>query len=131
MIVSLHVATGAAGGALTRSRPAAIALGLVMHALGDHMPHQDIGSRRFEVRSGAVCVLALIARHGPSSPVVLGALASSLPDVEHVLPLPRPGGRKLFPSHRIPGWHRAGGVPAWAQLLAAGAILGTVLVSRR
>ena len=131
MIVSLHVATGAAGGALTRSRPAAIALGLVMHALGDYMRHQDIGSRRFEVRSGVVCMLALIARHGPLSPVTLGALASSVPDVEHVFRLPRPGGRKLFPSHRIPGWHRAGGVPAWAQLLAAGVILGVVLGSRR
>jgi hypothetical protein len=131
MIVSLHVATGAAGGALTRSRPAAIALGLVLHALGDRMPHQDIGSTRFEVRSGVVCVLALIARHGPLSPVTLGALASSAPDVEHIFPLPRPGGRKLFPSHRIPGWHRPGGVPAWAQLLAAGAILGVVLASRR
>jgi len=131
VIVSLHVATGAAGGALTRSRPAAITLGLVMHALGDHMPHQDIDSRRFEVRSGVVCVLALSARHGPLSPVTLGALASSVPDVEHVFRLPRPGGRKLFPSHRIPGWHRAGGVPAWAQLLAAGVILGVVLGSRR
>ena len=131
MIVSLHVATGAAGGALTRSRPAAIALGLVLHALGDHMPHQDIDSRRFEVRSGVACVLALSARHGPLSPVTLGALASSVPDVEHVFRLPRPGGRKLFPSHRIPGWHRAGGVPAWAQLLAAGVILGVVLGSRR
>jgi hypothetical protein len=131
VIVSLHVATGAAGGALTRSRPAAIALGLVLHALGDRMPHQDIGSTRFEVRSGVVCVLALIARHGPLSPVTLGALASSAPDVEHIFPLPRPGGRKLFPSHRIPGWHRPGGVPAWAQLLAAGAILGVVLASRR
>ena len=131
MIVSLHVATGAAGGAVTRSRPAAVALGLVLHALGDHMPHQDIGSRRFEVRSGAVCVLALIARHGPLSPVTLGALASSVPDVEHVFRLPRPGGRKLFPSHRVAGWHRAGGVPAWAQLLAAGAILGVVLAWRR
>ncbi len=131
MIVSLHVATGAAGGALTRSRPAAIALGLVMHALGDRMPHQDIDSRRFEVRSGVLCVLALSARHGPLSPVTLGALASSAPDVEHVVHLPRPGGRKLFPSHRIPDWHREGGVPAWAQLLAAGVILGIVLGSRR
>jgi len=131
VIVSLHVATGAAGGALTRSRPAAIALGLVLHALGDYMPHQDIASRRFEVRSGVVCMLALIARHGLLSPVTLGALASSVPDVEHVFHLPRPGGRKLFPSHRIPGWHREGGVPAWAQLLAAGVILGVVLGSRR
>lgn len=131
MIVSLHVATGAAGGAVTRSRVGAVALGLVLHALGDRIPHQDIRSRRFEIRSGVVCALALAARYGPLSPVTIGALAASAPDIEHVLPLPRPGGRKLFPSHRIPGWHQAGGIPAWAQLLAAGAIVGYLLGARR
>jgi len=131
VIVSLHVATGAAGGALTRSRRVAIPLGLVLHALGDRMPHTDISSRRFEIRSGVVCALALAARHGLFSPVTLGALAASVPDLEHVLPLPRPGGRKLFPSHRFHGWHRPGGVPAWAQLVAAGAILGVLLASPR
>ena len=131
MIASLHVATGAAGGAIARSRPGAVALGLVLHALGDRMPHQDIGSQRFEVQSSVACALALAARYGPLSPVTFGALAASAPDIEHVFPLPRPGGRKLFPSHRIHGWHRAGGVPAWAQLLAAGAIVGYLLGSRR
>lgn len=127
MIVTLHVATGGAGGALTRSRLTAIAFGLVLHALGDRMPHEDIDSRRFEIRSGVVCALALAARHGLFSPVTLGALAASAPDIEHVVRLPQPGGRKLFPSHRIHDWHRSGGVPAWAQLLAAGAILGVLL----
>jgi hypothetical protein len=131
VIVSLHVATGAAGGAITRSRPGAVALGLVLHALGDRMPHQDIASTRFEIQSGVACALALAARYGPLSPVTFGALAASAPDIEHVLRLPRPGGRKLFPSHRIHGWHRAGGVPAWAQLLAAGMIVGYLLGSRR
>jgi hypothetical protein len=106
-------------------------LGLVLHALGDRMPHQDIASRRFEIRSGVACALALGARYGPLSPVTFGALAASAPDIEHVLRLPRPGGRMLFPSHRIHGWHRAGGVPAWAQLLAAGTIVGYLLGSRR
>ena len=127
MIVSLHVASGAAGGALTRSRPVAIALGLVLHVLGDTIPHHDIESRRFEIWSGVVCALALAMRYGPLSPVTIGALASSAPDIEHVLPLPRPGGRSLFPSHRFAGWHREGGVPAWAQLFAAGAIVGYLL----
>jgi hypothetical protein len=131
VIVSLHVATGAAGGALVRSRPRALALGLVLHALGDRMPHQDIASRRFEIRSGVASVIALAMRHGPLSPVVVGALAASMPDVEHVLRLPRPGGRKLFPSHRLRGWHRSGGAPAWMQLLAAGVILGTLLAQTR
>jgi hypothetical protein len=127
VIVSLHVATGAAGGALTRSRPAAVALGVAMHALGDRVPHQDIPSYHFEVRSGFACLLAIAARYGPLSPVTLGAVASSAPDIEHAIRLPRPGGRKLFPSHRIPGWHHEGGIPAWAQLLAAGALVGYLL----
>jgi hypothetical protein len=127
VIVTLHVATGGAGGAFARSRTGAIGLGLVLHVLGDRMPHQDIRSQRFEIRSGVACALALAARYGLFSPVTLGALAASAPDIEHVVRLPRPGGRKLFPSHRVHGWHRSGGVPAWAQLLAAGAILGVLL----
>lgn len=131
MITSLHVATGAAAGALLGTRTRAMLAGVVLHALGDRVPHGDINSKRFEVGSGLAAVAALAARHGPLSPVVFGALASSAPDVEHIVRLPRPGGEKLFPSHRIHGWHRPGGVPAWAQLLAAGVILGAVLTLRR
>ena len=130
MIVSLHVATGAAGGALTRSRPAAVVLGLAMHALGDRIPHHDIRSYDFEVRSGFACLFAIAARYGRLSPVTLGALASSAPDIEHAIRLPQPGGRKLFPSHRIPGFHRPGGISASAQLVLAGVLIGTVLASR-
>jgi hypothetical protein len=125
VIVSLHVATGGAVGALTRSRAAAFALGPVLHALGDAIPHRDIPSQAFETASGLACGLALIARHGPLSPVTIGAFAASAPDLEHVLP--RRGERGLFPSHRFRGWHREGGIPAWAQLLAAGAILAVLL----
>jgi hypothetical protein len=125
VIVSLHVATGAAAGALTRSRVAALVLGPVLHTLGDAIPHRDIPSRRFEVASGVACALAVAVRHGPTSPEAIGALAASAPDLEHVLP--RISERELFPSHRIPGWHREGGIPAWAQLVAAGAILALVL----
>jgi hypothetical protein len=131
VIVSLHVATGAAAGALAGTRGRAALAGVVLHALGDRMPHWDIDDRRFEVRSGLALVAALALRHGATSPVVVGALAASAPDIEHIVRLPRPGGRKLFPSHRLPGWHRAGGVPAWAQLLAAGVLVGAVLAARR
>jgi hypothetical protein len=127
MIVSLHVATGALGGALVRSKVAAVPLGLILHGLGDRMPHQDIASRRFEKASGIAGLILLAATRGPGDAAIVGALASSAPDVEHVVRLPRPGGRKLFPTHRYPGWHRAGGAPAWAQLLAAGLILGALL----
>jgi hypothetical protein len=130
VIVALHVATGAAGGAIAGSRGRAFLLGPLLHLAGDRMPHQDIASRRFEIVSGVAAVATLAVRRGPLDPTVIGALAASLPDVEHVLPLPRPGGRKLFPTHRIRGWHRAGGVPAGAQLLAAGILLGVLIAPR-
>jgi hypothetical protein len=130
LIVSMHVATGAAGGLLTGSRAAAAIVGPVLHFLGDRIPHEDIASRRFEIATGVAGVLALALARGPLDPATVGAVASAAPDLEHVLPLPRPGGRKLFPSHRRAGWHRAGGLSTEAQLLVAGALLGTVLALR-
>ena len=130
MIVAWHVASGAAAGALAGSRGRAIASGALLHVLSDAVPHWDIASRRFEFRSGVLMLATLAVLRGPFDPAVVGAAASSVPDVEHVLRLPRPGGRKLFPSHRWHGWHRPGGVPASAQLLAAGFLFGA-LVARR
>ena len=130
MIVSLHVATGGLVGALAGSRGRALALGLAAHAVGDAVPHQDVASRRFETLSGLAGLGLLAAARGPLDPAVFGAVGASVPDVEHVLPLPRPGGRKLFPSHRVRGWHKSGGLPASAQLLAAGALLGALAAPR-
>jgi hypothetical protein len=127
VIVSLHVASGAAIGAVARSRRAAVGLGLLAHAAGDRIPHRDIASRQFELRSGAALLVLVALRRGLLDPATLGAAAAAAPDVEHVLRLPRPGGRKLFPSHRFHGWHRAGGLPAWLQLLAAGVLAGLAL----
>ena len=126
MIVSLHVATGGAVGAASRSRLAALVLGPLAHALGDRMRHHDIGSRRFELVSGLAGITLLAAARGPLDPATLGAVAAAFPDVEHAVRLPQPGGRKLFPSHRFHRWHRSGGVPAVAQLFAAGLILGAL-----
>src|SRR5919204_750107 len=128
MIVSMHVATGAAGGALAGTRLRATLLGLVLHGLCDRVPHQDIHSHRFELRSGLGLLGLLAAARGPLDPVVVGAAASSAPDLEHILSLPRPGGRKLFPSHRVRGWHRTGGgLSSRTQLLAAGVIVGLLI----
>jgi hypothetical protein len=71
------------------------------------------------------------AARGPLDPAVVGAVASSAPDLEHVLRPRRVGGRKLFPTHRFAGLHRRGGVRAWVQLLVAGAIVGATIGQRR
>ena len=129
MIVSLHVATGAAVGSLAGSRMRALLLGHPTHLLGDRIPHQDIASRRFEIASGVVCLGLLAVRRGPFDPATLGGLAASAPDLEHVFPSLRPAGRKLFHGGR--GWHRAGRFPANVQLLLAGGIVGALIAQRR
>ena len=126
MIVSLHVATGGLGGAVLGSRLGALALGPILHLLGDLMPHEDIDSRGFEALTGSALLGALALRHGPTSPLTIGAAAASAPDVEHVFR----SGRELFPSHAVDGWHRSGDVPAWTQLVAA-ATIGIALLRLR
>jgi hypothetical protein len=127
MIVSLHVATGAAAGALTRSRPIALLLGPLVHLAGDRVPHDDIHDLGFEVGSGLAALALLAVRRGPLDPAVLCGATAAAPDLEHVLPWLRPGGRKLF--------HREGnvdsGISTGVQLLLAGAIVGLLLGRRR
>jgi hypothetical protein len=127
----MHVASGAAAGALLGTRGRALLAGPLLHLVGDLIPHQDISSRRFEIRSGLALVALVAARYGPTHPAVVGALAASAPDIEHVWPLPRPGGRKLFPTHRWTHLHRSGGVSASGQLLAAGVIAGLVVSAHK
>jgi hypothetical protein len=130
VIVAVHVASGALAGALLGSRRAAVPVGLALHVAGDLVPHRDFGSRPFELGSGVVGVLALAVTRGFGDPATLGAIASSAPDLEHVLPLPRPRGRKLFPSHRWESLHRRGGVSPGAQLaVSVGAL--AALIARR
>ena len=127
VIVSLHVATGAAAGVLVRSRPLALLLGPVVHVAGDRVPHDDIHDLGFEVGSGLVALALLAARRGLLDPAVLGGATAAAPDLEHVVPWLRPRGRKLF--------HREGnvdsGISTGIQLLAAGAILGFLVGRRR
>ena len=129
MIVSLHVATGAALGALTRSRLAALALGPPLHLASDRVPHQDIASRPFEIGSGAFGLALVALRRGPLDPATLGAFAACAPDLEHIVPRLRPRGRKLFHGGR--GWHRAGGFRTDVQLVVAGVLIGLLLTPSR
>ena len=129
MIVALHVATGAALGAAARSRLAALLLGPALHLAGDRVPHRDFHSARFEIGTGVAGIALLAVRRGPLDPVTVGAVASSAPDLEHVLPFLRPGGRKIF--HDRLGWHRDGPFPASVQFLLASAILAALVVPGR
>jgi hypothetical protein len=126
MIVALHVATGGAAGLLAGSRAGALLLGPPLHVAADCVPHQDIPDRRFEIVSGLACLGLLAVRRGPFDPVTLGAASSSAPDLEHVVPLLRPGGKKLF-HRRLSGSRHGRGLPTAVQLVLAGAILGWLL----
>lgn len=128
VIVSLHVATGAAMGAVVRSRALALLLGPPLHVAGDRVPHEDIPDRRFEICSGLVALGLLAARRGPLDPAVLGGAAASMPDLEHLVPWLRVHGEKIF--HRGGGRHGVG-VTAEMQLLLAGALVGLLLARRR
>jgi hypothetical protein len=129
MIVSLHVASGAAAGALARSRSSMLLLGPVLHLAGDRLPHQSIPNRRFEIASGLASVALLALRRGPFDPATVGALAASAPDLEHLFPWLRPGGKELFHGNRdgLP----SSGFPAHLQLVLAAAVLAALVVSRR
>jgi hypothetical protein len=128
MIVSLHVATGAALGAAVRSRPLALLLGPPLHLAGDRVPHEDIPDRGFEIGSGLVALGLLAARRGPFDAAVLGGAAASMPDLEHVVPGLRIRGQKVF--HRGGGRHGFG-ISAQTQLLLAGTLVGLLLGRRR
>jgi hypothetical protein len=128
MIVSLHVATGAAMGSVVRSGPLALLLGPPLHMAGDRVPHEDIPDRTFEAASGLVALGLLAARRGPFDPVVLGGAATAMPDLEHIAPWLRVGGKTLF--HRGRGRHGVG-IPVETQLLLAGGLVGLLLTRRR
>lgn len=118
MIVLMHVATGGLAGAAAGSRRRAAVLGPLLHFACDVVPHEDIPSRPFEIASGVAAILLLFRRRGLDAATV-GAVTSAAPDLEHILPLPRPRGRQLFPSHRWPGPVAERSLPAWLQLAAA------------
>jgi hypothetical protein len=128
VIVSLHVATGAAMGAAVRSRALALLLGPPLHVACDRVPHEDIPDRSFEIGSGLFALALLAARRGLLDPAVFGAAAASMPDLEHIVPWLRVGGEKIF--HRGGGRHGVG-ISVEAQLLLAGAVAGFLLTRRR
>jgi hypothetical protein len=115
-------------GAVARSRSLALLLGPPLHVAVDRVPHEAIPDRNFEIGSGLVVLGLLAARRGPLDPAVLGGVAASVPDLEHLVPWLRVNGRKVF--HRGRGRHRAR-MSVESQLLLAGAFVGFLLARRR
>src|SRR6185295_15109743 len=76
-IVALHVARGAAAGAASGSRVAALLLGPVLHRAGDRLPHEDLRSRQFEIGSGVAVLLLAVSRHTCNSYWPSGSSARS------------------------------------------------------
>ena len=131
MIVALHVATGAAMGVLLGSNDRAAVAGLALHAAGDAVPHEDFDSLQFETATGLGLLALLALRRGFFDPAVVGGAFAAAPDLEHVIPSPGDEGPKLFPSHRLDGWHREGGISAPLQLLLALVIVGALVLRRK
>jgi hypothetical protein len=127
MIASLHVASGAAAGALASSRGQAAVAAPLLHLVLDLVPHDDIPSHRFELLTAGGALAALALAYGPLDRVTIGAALSAAPDLEHLRRFPRPRGRKLFPSHWVAARHQGPRVPVWFQLAAAAGLLRLVL----
>jgi len=127
----MHVATGALAGAVTGDRAAAAAAGLALHAAGDAVPHEDFDSLKLETTLGLGLLAVLALRRGFTDPAVVGAAFSAAPDLEHVIPYPGHDLPKLFPSHRLDGWHRSGGISAPLQLVASLVIVAALCLGRK
>jgi hypothetical protein len=128
VIASLHAASGATVGAATGSRVAAALLGPILHVAGDAVPHRDIADQRLDAAGGLLALSIVCVRRGLFDAATIGAAASILPDAEHVVRLPRPGGLKLFHDGR--GWHREGAFSTAAQLGFAALLLARLLRPR-
>lgn len=125
MIVAVHAATGAVAGTLVRSRLVAALVGVPLHLALDAIPHRDIESKTFEVGSGVALLAVLAATKRIDSPVTVGAAAACAADVEHLIRLPRPGGRKIF--HRSVAATTMPRASVRMQLAAAAILLAAVL----
>ena len=134
MIQLAHVATGALVGRHARGSLDALLAGMAMHAAIDVIPHGEVHDEQLEVVTGAAGVLALAMRYGWTSPITIGAIGGVIPDLEH---LPQHFGLhlSLFPTHRftwLHGWEwKPLALPAWAQAVIGGAVIGALVAHLR
>ena len=114
VILAVHVPAGALAGRWAGSGPAAFGWGVVSHAALDLVPHEDPFGERAEIgwTAGMLALVAILTRRDPRS--LAGAVGGALPDLEHLMPRVRHGGRALFPTH---AWGRLhGSLPTRLEL---------------
>jgi hypothetical protein len=126
MIVSLHLATGAATGELSRSRRLAVASGPVLHVLSDRVPHRHPDHLVWDYVASAIAFGVVARSRGMRDAATLGAVAAVIPDLEHVLPARGP---KVF--HRRRRRRRAAGLSVGTQLGLTAVMLVPLLARRR
>jgi hypothetical protein len=118
MTGSVHAAIGAALGRYIKNKPAAFAVGMFSHFVGDVVPHKDMGIGETPI---VFATMARIAQqHGWNSPQFWGALGAILPDFEHIPAELRkdprrhePMEEKLFPTHNNTVDHGSWPHPDW------------------
>lgn len=135
MIQLAHVATGALAGRGRRGVLDALVAGIIAHGVMDLVPHGEVHDDEFEAATAVLGVLAIASRHGFGSPITWGAIGGVLPDLEHVLPRRIRPERAVYPTHRwgvLHGWeHKPLVLPAWAQAILGGIVIGVVASALR
>jgi len=142
MTGSVHAAIGAMIGKRLRNKPLAFLLGMGTHALGDMVPHHDMGPGETPLVFGTLAHIALV--HGWNSPAFWAALGAVLPDFEHIPAELRkdprrsePMEEKYFPTHNatLPHlkwpWHVNWGIAFNIVLFLGGLYLAGTLGKRQ
>jgi hypothetical protein len=120
MILAVHVPAGALAGGLGAKSSTAFGWGVLSHAALDLVPHKDVFGERAEIGMTAamLTLVAIITRLDARA--LSGAIGGALPDLEHLMPWVRRGGRPVFPTHASARLH--GSLPTRVEL-GAGAQL--------
>jgi hypothetical protein len=137
VILAVHIPAGALAGRWARSGPAAFGWGVLSHAALDLVPHKDPFGERAEIGMTAAMLALVATLTHLDARTLAGAVGGALPDLEHLMPWVRRGGRTVFPTHHASG-RLHGSLPTRMELgtaaqltIAAALMVRLVLATRR
>jgi hypothetical protein len=114
VILAVHIPAGALAGRRARKGPAAFGWGVLSHAALDLIPHKDPFGERAEIAMTAAMLALVAALTRLDGRALAGAIGGALPDLEHLMPWVRQGGRAVFPTHSSARLH--GSLPTRVEL---------------